>query len=772
MRKSTLLLGFLLAMGGTVSAQTNQLTPFIVDNAGVWRVDDVIQLATGDTFKAGPQGYGNDNSGTWTWTLPDKSERNGREITIANVTVANAGIYTVTQKTNTGVVRTHEIKVYVDSKLSADDVLPTYQDNPKADEMYEDFNAAFLYTNPSNKRTYYTEGWKEKYTAKLYCWEQGLNLLMLMDRYRFRGDEAMIPTISKAVDALNAENSGGPTGRNKENGNGMVPKAVHDKYHNLANQQKLSDWTWNEYNDDLLWMSLPNIRAYQITGEKRFLEQAKWTWDYMNERGWDTEMGGGIWWCIWPWTDKDQCKSGLSNNPAICLSAYLYEETGEEKYLKRAKEIFEWVYAVLRNPEGNVDEGISISKNTTYPSRLNAYNVYNQGPFIEGAAALYRITGEERYFNIAKETLDWTIKNKVNNEGIMEFGNKTDGTWQSEFMRGMAFLLETRPELWKDKTYSGASTRATTYYSWLRKNADAAYNTRETAHGLSDCAWDKQTVFLPDNKHSEMWVGSVIAQQVTPAKNPWSGDTFTGVSVEIPEPQVIAPAKGYVKDAIGWKEGTRIGIAPNRSVALRAEADFDGTWSWVGPNGPLSSTANELSWNRFLVTSAGTYTATCTAEDGTQEQVSFLISVQSTETPVITPYVTVGNGWQETDKVDVESGKSFSFGPQVKNSYESDKRDWVWTGPDGFTSNKRQVTVTNASVAKAGIYTVIYTDMFGLRVSKDFEITVDGMSGIEGVDADAAGKPAYVHDLQGRKIGIGEARKGVYIMGKRKVILK
>ena len=759
-------------------ALTEGITSYIMNYAGIWCVDDVIQLSTGDSFSVGPQGLNGDMGGQWTWTGPNNFQSNNREIAFNNVTIDQAGIYTVRQVAADGKTYKHDVKVYVDSKLSKNDVLRTYAKNDKADQMYEDFNKAFLYTD-NNKRVYYKEGYNSNY--KLYSWEQGLNLLMLMDRYRFRGDETMIPIISKTVDALNAnENGNNPSGRNVENGNGIVPRDINNKYSDRAKAEKLSNWTWNEYNDDLLWLSLPNMRAYQITGEKRFLEQTKWTWDYMDERGWDGEMGGGYWWCVFPRKEKDQCKSGLSNNPAIGLSAYLYEATGDEKYLNRAKAIFEWVYAVLRDKDGKISENINIV-NSDVPTKSGGYNVYNQGPFIEGAAALYRITGDERYFNAAKETMDWTIQNRVNNDGIMEYGNKTDGTWQSEFMRGMAFLMETRPELWRTTTSTKGHNQIT-YYDWLRMNADAAYNTRETAHGLSDCAWDKATTFLPDNKHSEMWVGSVIAVQVVPETNPWQGNNFNGYKVDIPTPETLAEATGYVQDQYGWWKATRLGVDPGESVALRAETALNGTWSWIGPKGALSSTTNEVSFNNFTADMSGAYIATCTANNGTRAQVTFYVNVLTTQKATIVPYVVANNGWQQTNTLNLEVGNNFSMGPQVKDTPNADVVTWSWAGPDNFTSQNREVTLNNVSTAKAGIYTATITDMFGQHVQENFSILIGGASGQEDITTpeestaistvEAVNAPTEVFDLQGRKVTTGRAKAGIYVVNGKKVIRK
>ena len=74
------------------------------------------------------------------------------------------------------------------------------------------------------------------------------------------------------------------------------------------------------------------------------------------------------------------------------MACYLYESTKEEKYLEQAKDIYNWIYTTLREPNGAIDENISKDGVKTH-----SYNVYNVGAFIEAANALYRITKNENY---------------------------------------------------------------------------------------------------------------------------------------------------------------------------------------------------------------------------------------------------------------------------------------------------------------------------------------------------------------------------------------
>lgn len=414
------------------------------------------------------------------------------------------------------------------------DVVPEYAQgnivlrNEIADASYEAFNAAYLlYSGDGNSNyTYYRERLSTK--SKLYFWQQALVILMVEDRHDYRGDRSTVSLITDLLDAFSAQEGG--------SGNGTAESLD-------ARRRGLSDWTWNEYNDDLLWAGLAYIRGYLITGHKRFLEQAKWAWDFMYARGWDEELGGGIWWSI-----KKEEKSGLSNNPAVCMACYLYDATGDVSYLDKAKAIYAWVCKRLRSSDGSVDEKINANG-----VRPRSYNVYNQGTFVEGAANLYRLTGDAAYRTDARKTIEYVLINHVDGKGIMT-RRKTDGTWQSEFARGMAAHLRACPDDWSRRCYYTTSRQHTTYYNWMRKNADAAWATRNAESNLSDCEWDKPTEAIPSEGNSwecDVMAGTVVMANVTPEVLPGSGgETYVDLdghgmaaaAPSEPEPAATSPS--------------------------------------------------------------------------------------------------------------------------------------------------------------------------------------------------------------------------------------
>ena len=355
-----------------------------------------------------------------------------------------------------------------------------------ADSSFYYYNKAFLLEKNNSKDglTYYRENQTSNHWA--YFWNQALIILMVEDRYECRKDESLKPLLTNLLDAFRQ----------------------HEKN---PQTNDIMDWTWNDFQDDLLWAGLAFIRGYQITGIERFLDQAKWDWEFLYNRGYDTALGGGLWWSI----DKAD-KSGLSNNPAISMACYLYEATGNQTYLDQAKDIYNWVYTTLREPNGAVDE--KISKDGVRP---RSYNVYNVGAFIEAANALYRITKIEIYALHAKESIQFVMRDKVDENGIMSKWHR-DGTWQSEFARGMGLFVKDN-NLWDYQADYTSERKPITYYEWMRKNAIAAWETRERVNNITFNEWAKQTPLIPET--GKTWtamemVSAVVMTQVTPDEKP------------------------------------------------------------------------------------------------------------------------------------------------------------------------------------------------------------------------------------------------------------
>ncbi len=86
-------------------------------------------------------------------------------------------------------------------------------------------------------------------------------------------------------------------------------------------------------------------------------------------------------------------------------------------------------------------------------------------------------------------------------------------------------------------------------------------------------------------------------------------------------------------------------------------------------------------------------------------------------------YVNINNGgWNQTDSIEVNVGGTVRLGPQSSTTQGQNTPGWLWTGPNTFTSNQRDNTITNIQVENAGIYKVSYTDPNGCVATRNIII--------------------------------------------------
>jgi predicted alpha-1,6-mannanase (GH76 family) len=99
-----------------------------------------------------------------------------------------------------------------------------------------------------------------------------------------------------------------------------------------------TSWSWNEYNDDIMWAVIACTRAYQKTGNTAFRNTAKSNFDACYARAWSSDLGGGLWWKSPLNTSKNACVNG----PAAIAAYLLYQSYNDTNYLTKARDIFLW----------------------------------------------------------------------------------------------------------------------------------------------------------------------------------------------------------------------------------------------------------------------------------------------------------------------------------------------------------------------------------------------------------------------------------------------
>jgi hypothetical protein len=95
--------------------------------------------------------------------------------------------------------------------------------------------------------------------------------------------------------------------------------------------------------------------------------------------------------------------------------------------------------------------------------------------------------------------------------------------------------------------------------------------------------------------------------------------------------------------------------------------------------------------------------------------------VSCTPTSIV-PYITVNGGaWQSTTSVSVTAGANVQIAPHPLNV-----GSWSWSGPNGFTSSSRVVTLNSIQTNQGGSYTATYTNAQGCTSTTTFTVTVSG----------------------------------------------
>jgi predicted alpha-1,6-mannanase (GH76 family) len=193
--------------------------------------------------------------------------------------------------------------------------------------------------------------------------------------------------------------------------------------------------TWlNFYYDDMEWMALACLRAYDTTKDVAYKNVVDLLWSDI-KNGWSSDLGGGIW-----WRKDNGSKNAPSNLPAAILAARLYQRFNNPADLQMATDIYNWMKNTLYEPNsGLVYDNIEKNgnKNTTWKF------TYNQGTFVGAALELYKITGNSSYMADAIKAADYTLNSGfLTTNGILkDEGGGDGGLFKGVFVRYFTRLI-------------------------------------------------------------------------------------------------------------------------------------------------------------------------------------------------------------------------------------------------------------------------------------------------------------------------------------------
>jgi beta-glucanase (GH16 family)/fibronectin type 3 domain-containing protein len=156
------------------------------------------------------------------------------------------------------------------------------------------------------------------------------------------------------------------------------------------------------------------------------------------------------------------------------------------------------------------------------------------------------------------------------------------------------------------------------------------------------------------------------------------------------------------------------------SVNLSVSGLPDGVTATFAPSNTMGTST--LTFSAGNMAAGGEAAVTITGISGSLTNTATVnINVGSCPPTLITPYLQDNGGsWVETNQMTIASGDTVTFGPQPVTGGES----WSWSGPDGFSSDARQITVSNITISVT--YIATYVNDCGTPSYEAFFVTVPG----------------------------------------------
>ncbi|MET9494500.1 glycoside hydrolase family 76 protein [Streptomyces sp. NPDC006552] len=264
----------------------------------------------------------------------------------------------------------------------------------------------------------------------------------------------------------------------RTSGMGSYTYAIADIYNKNIDAQ--GGQFRNEYLDDTGWWGLAWVAAYDLTGDRRYLDTARADADHMYAN-WNNTCGGGV-----RWNTNGNYKNAITNELYLQLTSALHNRLpGDTVYLQRARSEWDWFRnSGMINGDRMINDGLDDScANNGQPTWT-----YNQGVVLGGLTELSRATGDTGLLTTARGLADASSV-RLQTDGVLREPGEGDGctgdgpSFKGAYVRGLGALNRGLP----DRPYGAALTRwATSAYDHDRNPLDQYGPHWSGGNGASD----------------------------------------------------------------------------------------------------------------------------------------------------------------------------------------------------------------------------------------------------------------------------------------------
>jgi predicted alpha-1,6-mannanase (GH76 family) len=249
---------------------------------------------------------------------------------------------------------------------------------------------------------------------------------------------------------------------------------IEDIYEGCGNYYAQYDWVnqpkvWFIY-DDIMWWVISMARAYEITGDQKYLDHSVsgfnrvWSGSPGIDTGSYDPVNGGMY---WDWTPGDNGKMSCINYPTVIAAMTLFNITKDSTYFNKATKIYKWAHDNLFDSQlGRVADSRHGSSNDW------TLHVYNQATCIGAAVMMFKATNDSTYLHDAVLTANYTENVMCDTNGILPFETgEEQGVYTAILAQYMIRLIDdcNKPE----------------YLPWLRNNINTGWGNRDVTRGLT-----------------------------------------------------------------------------------------------------------------------------------------------------------------------------------------------------------------------------------------------------------------------------------------------